>query len=102
MIVPLLRFDVLAYIRFMTMTYLSSFWHKTARHMEWLSSPWASSVVGYVLGWWSTPSGRACACHCACDISGSADRELIGVLKGQLDRCAPDHLFGTRSQPDAS
>ena len=62
--------------------------------MEWLSSPWASSVAQNALGWWRTsfPAGRACACHCACDIFGSTDRELISALRGQLDRCGPDQL----------
>ena len=64
--------------------------------MEWLSAPWVSSFAGYAIGAWSSwfRSSAACACHCACDFSGQSttDRELIGVLKGQLDRCGPDQL----------
>ncbi len=63
------------------------------RWMDYASS-WASTLLAYGLGWWSTSSpGGACACQCSCDFSGlSADKELIAVLKAQLDRCGPDQL----------
>ena len=63
------------------------------RLMDYATS-WASTLVAYGLGWWSTSSsGGACACQCSCDFSGlGADKELIAVLKAQLDRCGPDQL----------
>ncbi|CAK0868104.1 unnamed protein product, partial [Prorocentrum cordatum] len=46
-------------------------------------------VAGYAVGWWSSGGQR---CICSCEVSGSVDRDIIGVLQRQLDRCGPDQL----------
>ncbi|CAK0853345.1 unnamed protein product [Prorocentrum cordatum] len=53
------------------------------------AAPVLAQVAGYAVGWWSSGGHR---CICSCEVSGSVDRDIIGVLQRQLDRRGPDQL----------
>ncbi|CAK0793192.1 unnamed protein product, partial [Prorocentrum cordatum] len=53
---------------------------------------WIAAIGGRALGTWLGSSSSGCDCSCRFD--ASPDEALIGLLKGQLDRCGPEHLHG--------
>eukprot|EP00959_Pyramimonas_sp_CCMP1952_P156770 3278666-Pyramimonas_sp.AAC.1 len=53
------------------------------------AAPVLAQVAGCAVGWWSSGGHR---CICSCEVSGSVDRDIIGVLQRQLDRCGSDQL----------
>ncbi|CAK0907225.1 unnamed protein product, partial [Prorocentrum cordatum] len=53
----------------------------------------AAAVGSQALGTWLGCSHSA-ACDCSCHFDASPDEALIALLKGQLDRCGPEHLHG--------
>ncbi|CAK0872167.1 unnamed protein product [Prorocentrum cordatum] len=53
---------------------------------------WVAAIGGQALGTWLGSSSNGC--DCSCHFDASPDEALIGLLKGQLDRCGPEHLHG--------
>ncbi|CAK0901538.1 unnamed protein product [Prorocentrum cordatum] len=57
--------------------------------------PWALALLSEMreaIGTWLGSSSSGC--DCSCHFDASPDEALIGLLKGQLDRCGPEHLHG--------
>ncbi|CAK0810326.1 unnamed protein product, partial [Prorocentrum cordatum] len=55
---------------------------------------WAAAISGQALGTWLGGTSQGHGCECSCHFEASPDEALIGLLKGQLDRCGPEHLHG--------
>ena len=55
---------------------------------------WAAALGGQAFGTWLGSSRNSHECDCTCHFDASPDEALIGLLKGQLDRCGPEHLHG--------
>ena len=53
---------------------------------------WTAAFGGQAIGTWL--GGGTRSCECSCRFEASPDEALVGLLKGQLDRCGPEHLHG--------
>ena len=58
--------------------------------MQGLVARWSSEIAAQALGTWLGSSASKCHCTCA----GAVDSALLNLIKGQLDRCGPEHLHG--------
>ena len=54
---------------------------------DWLAV--ASQLLGPATAAWLAARGQSCSCHCVNEV----EPQLIGLIKGQLDRCGPEHLI---------
>ena len=55
-----------------------------------LLAPWTPTLIGQALS--GLAGGSLHRCQCLCECSQKADAEILGLLKGQLDRCGPSNL----------
>ena len=60
---------------------------------DWLAV--ASQLLGPATAAWLAARGQSCSCHCVNEV----EPQLIGLIKGQLDRCGPEHLICPAAAP---